>query len=232
MKIPLYIKQGIQYVARNQYTCHLPDMSLRLSGISVMIKPKSYVLRIPACVQKISNFYRQDQSDTDYQIPLIIQGTTKLESYRTKNMLFLMLNNTFPFGSLRKVTLNNGIVGYIGNGVAFDRNFNLLFMVLIDYNIRKEKPVGIEAVIGKHLMLDDECIHLRKLIVNKLIPYYLKWGVSIGPYYGNVKFSFDDCYDILIPDEYKPQTLYLDPTKEINSVIDNDFDQLIDFVCP
>lgn len=141
----------------------------------------------------------------DVAVPFIRDSVTGPAQFRTADALIrYLIENSSNFGNMYSVAKTNKDEVYYGaNGLLFDKDMNLLFLSSVECDIDGTiiKYRKVKAYIHPLVFYSEGTV--EKCLINKVIPYSLKEGVTVyGGYQShNVKnlVNYDD------PDDYRTQ---------------------------
>lgn len=141
----------------------------------------------------------------DVVVPFIRDSITGPAQFRTADALIrYLIENPSNFGNMYSVVKTNKDEVYYGaNGLLFDNDMNLLFLSSVECDIDGTiiKYRKVKAYIHPSVFYSEGTV--EKCLINKVIPYSLKEGVTV--YGGFQSYNVRNLVNYDDPDNYRTQ---------------------------
>lgn len=135
-------------------------------------------------------------------------------------------NNSF---NILRIKTTKDDIYYGGKGLVLDSSYKTLLLITLLYNQETRSYTGVNIYVSPSVFIEQKSF-IEKGILNKLIPFYLSYGVTIGSTSLSPKIIVEDPSALfeIHPNTPTPSTCSDDALNELLLENISDIDDIID----
>lgn len=190
-----YVSSNVDYTANNAFSLFF-KVDVKESKMDI---PSFGMQTILNCI--INNLNQHKKIDS-IAVPFV-SSLRIYKASKSADLLMRALNQVYPNLGEMFVTVktDKGELYYGAKGLIFDKDMNLLFLTSVECDMDNSKIMYRKAKVYVHPSVFYSDGTIEKCLISKVIPYFLKEGVSVHG--GSTSIPIKNCINYDDPDDWR-----------------------------